>query len=130
MKNEMSFNDLQNQIKSWGEYNFPNKMAYMPLIGAIEEVGELEEEDNDSKHLFELFKSLSKMCHAQLKIDQKVRINENHRKNIADGIADCIIFLTDYATQHDLKMQDLIEETWNKVKQRDWKKFPVNGLNK
>lgn len=128
-KKQLTFRDLQNQQKSWVKHNFPNRGNYQPLIGAVEELGELAQTD-ESKHIIELIKTLGKLCHAHLKLEQKVRIGENHIEHKKDCVADLVIFLADYCTANNIDFQEVIEFTWDKVKNRDWKKYPVNGKNK
>lgn len=126
----LSLKQLQEEQKSWVQHNFPNRESYMPLLGAIEEIGELSDLEPDDKHLFQLFKSLAKISHHHLKKEQKIRVSEDHDKEIADGIADCIIFLSDYSEAKGFDLQRIVEETWNKVKNRDWQRWKINGKDK
>ena len=103
-----TFKQLQTEQKEWSAHNFPNRESYMPLLGVIEEVGEL--------------------AHAHLKGEQSIRYTEDEvflKKK--DAIGDILIFLADYCTTNGLDMQEAIEDTWIKVKQRDWIKNPVSA---
>ena len=95
-------NKLQKENKEWTAYNFPNKKPWHPLLGVVEEVGEL--------------------AHAHLKSVQKIRQNENLTRQAKDAIADIIIYLSDYCNQMDFDLEKIVTETWSQVKQRDWKK--------
>jgi NTP pyrophosphatase (non-canonical NTP hydrolase) len=124
---ELTFRQLQNEQKSWVKHNFPNRGSYQPLLGAIEELSELAHVDSDSKHIIELIKSLGRLSHSHLKKEQKIRIGKNHDEDKADAVADLIIFLSDYCEANGLDLQNIVEETWKKVKTRNWKKYPKNG---
>ena len=108
----MDFNELQNQVKEWGLYNFPDSEEWMPLVGAVEEIGEL--------------------CHAHLKEKQKIRLQDfgDFREAKEDAIGDTIIFLTDYCNRNNLNLEHCIKVAWNIVSARDWRKFPNNGIDK
>jgi len=99
---DISLRQLQGEQKEWVRHNFPNAKPYHPLLGVCEEAGEL--------------------CHAHLKREQGIRENENHIENAKDAVADIIIFLADYCTKNDIDLQDCLNETWPKVKQRNWRK--------
>ena len=98
---------LQQEQKEWSNYNFSNRTNYQPLLGIVEEVGEL--------------------AHAHLKFEQNVRINEDHLAKKKDAIGDIVIFLSDYCTMNNIDFQEAVELTWNDVKTRDWIKYPKNG---
>lgn len=95
---------LQEEQKPWVLHNFGNRPTWMPLLGAVEELGEL--------------------AHAHLKEAQGIRTNENHIENAKDAIADIIIYLADYCSSRGFDFQEIVQSTWDKVKQRDWKKNP------
>jgi NTP pyrophosphatase (non-canonical NTP hydrolase) len=98
---------LQEENREWCDHNFPNRQPYQPLLGALEELGEL--------------------AHAHLKGEQGIRTNQDHNAAKVDAVADVIIFLADYCNQNGIDMQDAVESTWAAVKQRDWRKDPVNA---
>lgn len=50
-----------------------------------------------------------------------------HEEKGKDAVGDIIIFLADYATARGWDLQEIIEQTWAKVKQRDWQANPQNG---
>jgi NTP pyrophosphatase (non-canonical NTP hydrolase) len=105
----MNLHQLQEEQKKWVKYNFPNRDKYYPLLGAVEELGEL--------------------AHAHLKQLQGIRgTEEEHKLAKKDAVADAIIFLADYCSMNDIDLQEAVETTWNDVKKRDWIKYPKNGL--
>ncbi|MAF43034.1 MAG: hypothetical protein CMI54_02530 [Parcubacteria group bacterium] len=100
-------NKLQEEQKNWSLYNFGKHPAYWPLLGAVEELGEL--------------------AHAHLKEEQGIRTEEDHVALAKDSIGDIIIFLADYCTVRGFDFEEIVQETWNMVKKRDWKKNPGKG---
>jgi NTP pyrophosphatase (non-canonical NTP hydrolase) len=97
----MNFQQLQEEQKDWVKYNFGNRPSWHPLLGVMEELGEL--------------------AHAHLKNEQGIRINENHFENKKDAIGDIVIYLVDYCTAERIDFQEVVEKTWDMVKKRDWK---------
>jgi len=73
----MVYTSLQKELFSWFKENFwiknPKKSLKQQLIGIIEEHGEL--------------------CHAVLKLEQGIRLNENHEEKIKDAVGDVLIYL-------------------------------------
>lgn len=99
--------ELQAEQIPWVKHNFGDRPSWMPLFGAVEELGEL--------------------AHAHLKEAQGIRVSENHRENARDAVADIIIYLADYASAVGFDLQSIVMETWDKVKNRDWKKNPADA---
>jgi NTP pyrophosphatase (non-canonical NTP hydrolase) len=100
---------LQAEIAPWEKHNFGDRPAWHPLLGVLEELGELS--------------------HAFLKRAQGIRgTPEKHAADIRDACADLIIFLCDFATTEGIDLDNAVTETWARVKQRDWKKNPQNGM--
>lgn len=103
----IDLNKIQAEMVEWQKYNFPGRGVHIPLLGAVEELGEL--------------------AHAHIKKEQNIRLNEDHDSNKKDAIADIFIYLFDYSNDHNFNLEEIITETWNQVKSRDWIKFPKNG---
>lgn len=108
MSQSYTLEDLQGEVEKWSRYNFPGKKPYQPLLGVVEEVGEL--------------------AHSHLKNEQGIRGNsvEHFNKSI-DAVGDVIIYLADYCSQMGIDMQTALDITWHEVKKRDWIKYPKNG---
>lgn len=108
----MNLKDLQKEQKEWADHNFGiDQPSWKPLLGLQEEIGELS--------------------HAYLKRDQKIRGNEvKHNANIKDAIGDIVIYLADFCSRENINLEETIEKTWSKVKKRNWKNNPINGVNK
>lgn len=112
----MTLRELQEEQKVWvkhnfledGQDNYRPSISYQPLLGAVEEIGEL--------------------CHAHLKQIQGIRGTKvEHLAAKVDAVGDTIIFLADYCSAEGIDLEDAVTITWNRVKKRDWKKDKVNG---
>lgn len=101
----MNLSELQQKVKQWTSHNFPDTPAYRPLLGIVEEVGEL--------------------AHAHLKMEQGIR-NIKHEDKI-DAIGDTIIYMADYCNRNGIDLEVAIESAWATASKRDWVKFPGNG---
>ena len=96
---------IQQQNKKWADKNFGvDRPAWQPLLGAVEEIGELS--------------------HAYLKRAQGIRIQENHMENMKDAVGDTIIYLCDFCNVMGFDIHEIVKETWDQVKQRDWHQNP------
>lgn len=106
---ELDLDDLQAEIFSWQTKNFGDQPAHRSFFGVVEEVGELS--------------------HAILKHEQAIRgTPEEHVAAAKDAIGDAMIFLLNYCSAHGYSLAKILRETWAEVSQRDWIKFPGNGL--
>lgn len=100
--------EIQNQHKEWAERNFPMAEKHQPLLGMLEELGELS--------------------HAHLKKEQGIRGDaEKHIADQKDALGDILIFMLHYCNLHEFDLQTILDETWTKVKERDWTKNSHNG---
>jgi NTP pyrophosphatase (non-canonical NTP hydrolase) len=111
---EIEFLDLatfQRQVDVWRKYNFPKSLPYQPLLGAVEEMGEL--------------------VHAHLKQEQGIRgTPEEHQAAKSDAVGDVFVYLAHYCAMNNLWLPECVHNAWNEVKNRDWIKFPTNGVDK
>lgn len=98
---------LQDEQRSWSLRNFGEHPAWQPLLGAVEELGEL--------------------AHAHLKEAQGIRLHENHAEMAKDAIADIVIYLADYCSVRGFDFEEIVQTTWDQVKKRDWKKHPATA---
>jgi NTP pyrophosphatase (non-canonical NTP hydrolase) len=107
----MNIELLQKAVGEWSRRNFPNNKPYQPLLGACEEVGEL--------------------CHAHLKNEQQIRGFDSEEKTKSekmDAIGDIVIYLADYCERNKLNLETSIEETWEKVKKRNWNDSKIESM--
>jgi NTP pyrophosphatase (non-canonical NTP hydrolase) len=99
---------IQSDAFKWYQYNFGPTQQHQCIYGMMEELGEL--------------------AHAILKQEQGIRaVNAD---DVKDAIGDLMIFTMQLCNHLNLNLYNVIYETWQKVRQRDWKKFPINGVNK
>lgn len=104
----MNLSELQVQRNAWVSRNFPGDDMPNSLLGAVEELGELS--------------------HHYLKMKQGIRGDEQmHRDEIADAVADCVIYLAGVCTYLDIDYGALVEDTWKRVEARDWINDPERG---
>jgi len=104
----MTLRELQLELEPWQLHNFGHRPSWHPLMGVVEEVGEL--------------------AHSHLKSEQGIRTSEAHTSKAMDAIGDIVIYLADYCQAKGWDFDRIVEETWREVKKRDWKKYPENGL--
>jgi NTP pyrophosphatase (non-canonical NTP hydrolase) len=102
---------IQEEHAIWSARNFgSDRPAYQPLLGAVEELGEL--------------------AHAHLKQEQNIRgDSERHEEEAMDAIGDIAIYLIDYCNLRGWSFEAIIMETWERVSARDWKLYPENGVD-
>lgn len=100
----------QKELAAWHLKNvgIKTKKSEWQFIGLVEEVGE--------------------MAHAILKRKQSIR--EVNHESIADAFADIVIFGIQIMTCEGRNVEDVLSRTISEVLQRDWKKYPVNGISK
>lgn len=103
-----SLRTIQLEHYDWVRYNFPNSEKIDPILGVCEEAGEL--------------------AHAALKMKQNIRGTEQeHRDELEDAIGDIMIYLLDVCNKYGFNIEQVLQKTWNTVKQRDWQKNQQNG---
>jgi len=98
---------IQIQQAEWSEKNFGPQTPNRMILGITEELGEL--------------------CHAELKNQQGIRVNENHEEKMKDAVGDIVIYLLAYCNEKDFNIETIIKDTWMQVKLRDWRKNRENG---
>ena len=103
----MNLTRLQCEVGEWARKNFPHAKPHQPLLGIQEEAGEL--------------------AHSHLKMEQGIRVNEDHQAAKADAIGDLLIFAAHYCELNGLEMEECLAETWAKVQQRDWMQHKETG---
>lgn len=110
MEGIFDFSELQREQKEWQDRNFPNKGLHECMYGLCEEQGEL--------------------AHALLKMDQGIRgTKEEHMAAAWDAVGDIAIYLAGLCNARGIDLQNAVEGAWDEVKQRDWRKYPLNGVS-
>lgn len=95
---------LQNENKQWSETNFGKHPAWHPLLGIVEELGEL--------------------CHHYLKRAQGIRKGEDHEAGIRDAVGDIVIYLADFCNVEGIDLELTVDQIWSDVIKRNWNKNP------
>ncbi len=106
----MNLSTFQQEVAEWGARNFPNALPHQPLLGVAEETGELS--------------------HAHLKAEQGIR-GTAHEHHLAkcDAVGDIMVFLAHYCHLNGIDLQGEVVKTWTQVKQRDWQKNKLTGVD-
>ena len=103
-----SLRSMQEAVRRWNVHNFPLKEAHQPLLGIMEEGGEL--------------------AHAHLKAEQNIRgTPEEHYAAKVDAIGDLMIYVLDYCNQCGIDAEQALQTAWNEIKDRDWIAYPRTG---
>jgi len=107
----MDLTTFQQEVSKWADHNFPGQAHHVPLLGAVEELGEL--------------------AHAHIKMEQGIRgTPEQHTEAKKDAVGDVMVYLAHYCHNHKISLNECVERAWGEVKHRDWIKFPFNGKDK
>jgi len=103
--------ELQKELHEWRMYNFPECTPEDQFMGMVEEMGEI--------------------AHALLKTKQGIRIEDEiqgHAK-VRDGIADLVIYTMGLCSLMGWDLEALVSSVANnEVMQRDWIKYPKDGM--
>lgn len=105
--NGLDLRAFQAEVAEWKKNNFPNSGDVQQFIGVVEEVGEL--------------------AHAILKSLQGIRGDE-HEAEARDAVGDIMIFLLNFCSANGWDLEDILVETWDEVKERDWIQYPEAGI--
>lgn len=78
-----TLNRIKDEVGEWTNYNFDTTSKTDPLLGVVEETGELS--------------------HAVLKSNQGIRgTQEEHKEAIRDAIGDIMVYLLDFMNRNDI----------------------------
>lgn len=96
---------LQMEVGQWSRDNFGRQPSTNPLLGIVEEVGELS--------------------HAHLKGLQGIRHDsEEIREKKRDAVADILIYLCDYCERENIDLEGTVNVVWREVSKRNWVEDP------
>ncbi len=99
-----------NDVSAWQRRNFPDALPHQPLLGVLEELGEL--------------------AHAHLKMEQGIRGSfAQHFDEKRDAVGDMIIYLIHYCNLNGLVITDALAEAWSIVQERNWRENPLTGCS-
>jgi len=100
---------LQNEIRDWRRYNFPDSNPMEQYMGIVEELGELS--------------------HVMLKEAQGIRDIGDSEAQAQDAIGDMVIFMINFCDMNGWDFEKVIATTWEQVAGRDWRNNPKNGVS-
>jgi len=169
-----TLSQIQAELKVWTLHNFGQQESIIPIMGMIEELGELTHAHlkefqgirksdflSDKKdaiaditiYLLNYFNCIDKNINVvdMTKISKYVtteiirnkvkgndciielniligyiRDNEKLYKTIA---SDILGIICTYCALYNINFITTVNEVWKQVKQRDWKQYPLNGMN-
>jgi NTP pyrophosphatase (non-canonical NTP hydrolase) len=107
----MDLADLQDEHREWLRHNFPDQRIHQPLLGIMEEVGEL--------------------AHAHLKHEQGIRgLSDQDLAFVKkqDAVGDIVIYLASYCTANNIDLDKAVRLAWHEVSNRDWVDDPEKGV--
>jgi len=107
---------LQGDLFGWQLHNFTEH----GLIGEV-----------NSDHLaLGVGEEAGELQHAQLKMSQGIRGDkQKHISELLDAAGDINIYLMNLLSRHNLRLSIALLGAWEEVSNRDWKKFPKNGVS-
>lgn len=108
-RGKITLNGVQEEVSKWlRRQPFGEQKGWEPLLGIVEEVGELS--------------------HAYLKMTQGIRGSKReHEQKLADAVGDILIYLAGFCEANGIILEEAFFDAWKEVSGRDWAKFPKNG---
>ena len=103
----MTLETLQALVREWTDHNFPYATSTEPLVGMMEELGEVS--------------------HAWLKLKQGIRTDQNHDLALKDGIGDMLIYMAHFCSLQGITLEECFQLAWDTVSKRDWIERPESG---
>lgn len=125
-----SLNDIQYEVATWAQTNFGKRRTDdLRLIGVGEELGELVTQQLEQLvPVLHVMREYGILNHHHLKEKNGIRgTAEEHQAKARDAVGDIIIFLIDYCSLRGWSLLEIINETWDEVKQRNWIDDPQHG---
>ena len=117
----MNLDQLQSEVQRWAMHNFPDATSMEPLMGLVEESGELAESLPGDPRISGLTILLGRLHHAFLKRYQRIRLSEDHNAAIRDAVGDITIYLAHFCALEGISLDDCVNRAWEEVKKRDWR---------
>jgi len=118
---------FQQDVRQWSVRNFGDVGdGNVPLIGAVEEAGELGEALEAALAANRIGQALGRLGHAHIKGKQGIRYTaEQARAKEEDAVGDVLVYLADYCQRRGFEMADALGKTWAEVRERDWIADPM-----
>lgn len=147
---------LQTEVSEWSHRNFPGNKPHHPLLGIVEEFGELAisgtlessedaiadaaiyladycgrnnvqlRDDPDAINPY----AVAALCHYHLKGEQGIRYTPEHVERFRQqSVNEVVKLLKLQASQRGIDFYAAVDKVWQNVKQRDWQKNPLNAAS-
>lgn len=131
----MNLTTFQRQVKQWRTVNFGDGPAVHPLLGVVEELGELVDAFlllpspwRGASSVLRLAGAVGRLAHATLKTEQGIRGSaQKHELAAKDAVGDLLVYLADLCGRRGWDMEKILDDTWAQVSRRDWRKNPAEG---
>lgn len=109
-----TLDELAAEHKTWEAHNFP-------VEGQIPEIGVL-------RGIVGMCEELGELAHSVLKMYQGIRGDEAHIDRAKDAVGDLIVYATGVTDKLGFTIQESVDRAWNEVRDRDWIKYPGDGM--
>lgn len=148
--------ELQTQVSEWSHRNFPNNKPHHPLLGIVEEVGELDDATTDEAiedavadiliyaadycarndlllvegegESNSLGSAVSRLAHFHLKGEQDIRYPAEQIQALKQQAVERVAAeLFNFGRDAGVDVLQAASAVWEKVRLRDWQKHPVNA---
>ena len=103
-----SISEYQALCAAWRRKNFPDTTATEQYMGMVEELGELS--------------------HELLKDKQGIRSASEAKAK--DAVGDLMIFTLNFCSMQGWDLEEIMDETWAEVSQRNWIDYKEDGVGK
>ena len=128
-----TLSDIQKELGEWATTNFGKRRTEeLRLIGMSEEIGELVTQVLEMVvPVLHLVRENGVLSHSHLKEKCGIRgTPEQHQAKARDAIGDIFLFMADYCNLRGWSVEEIIQTTWDEVKQRNWIDDPQGGLKR
>ena len=127
----MDLNEIQLEVEEWATEKFGERLtAENQLQGMNEEMGELAGWSLEQiVPVLHMMRQLGRVNHHDLKRSQHIKGSpEWHDEKIQDALGDIVIYMMNYCSLKGWKLDDIIYETWQRVKPREYIEDPEYGI--
>lgn len=113
---------LQKEIAEWANHNFPERTPRDRLTETTDGIGRLAEQ------ALETVVPILHMIRQVKKVNCGDR--EQNEVKMQEALGNITFFLIDFCHLNGWSYQEILEQIWSEVKERDWIEDPINGLKK
>lgn len=122
---------FQNDVVDWARLNFGQAIPESGW-GTLERGGEAKLDPIDP--LLGMLEELGELAHTVLKSRQQIREAGTNgdafvRLAMEDAVGDLFVFAANFCAQNGIRLERAVIDTWAKVRERDWRQFPKNGVS-